>query len=370
MRLYCWAVLASLLGSCLGCKGGGNKEVVEEEGEATVLVMSGGLTRDPTHMVEAFFTEANSSSSFCFLPDLPADRNFNTIDWVGGRLIVCGGDVMAAQRFGLSCLFLTKVEDWQGWVELRPTGQEKVSLQQRRISHLSWNSPEGLLLLGGVGISNSTTEWVPLEDPKPPQDGDEEVAPTPAAPPFSLHHPVQDACGIPLGETFIVTGGFHSKREVTMYNLTGDYWDLPGLNSGRWSHGCGSYTRGEAGQQTVLVVAGGIDPDFTALTSTEVLLLGEWEEWQFVEDLPGPLEHLSSAKVGNQIYISGGESVYSPGMVEYRDQHSILVWEDQEEDEDEDVEGAWVEAGRLKIGRNFHGMVAVEEIFVNQYCQD
>ena len=33
-------------------------------------------------MVEAFFTEANSSSSFCFLPDLPADRNFNTIDWV------------------------------------------------------------------------------------------------------------------------------------------------------------------------------------------------------------------------------------------------------------------------------------------------
>ena len=56
-----------------------------------------------------------------------------------------------------------------------------------------------------MGISNSTTEWVPLEDPKPPQvmrspatlllypdqDGDEEVAPTPAAPPFSLHHPVQ-----------------------------------------------------------------------------------------------------------------------------------------------------------------------------------
>ena len=105
-------------------------------------------------------------------------------------------------------------------------------------------------------------------------------------------------------------------QQVTMYNLTGDYWDLPGLNSGRWSHGCGSYTRGEAGQQTVLVhltassagfysavqvVAGGIDPDFTALTSTEVLLLGEWEEWQFVEDLPGPMEHLSSAKVGNQV---------------------------------------------------------------------
>ena len=28
------------------------------------------------------------------------------------------------------------------------------------------------------------------------------------------------------------------------------------------------------------------------------------------------------------------------------------------------------QVGKLKIGRNFHGMVAVEETFVNQYCQD
>ena len=48
-----------------------------------------------------------------------------------------------------------------------------------------------------------------------------------------------------------------------------------------------------------------------------------------------------------QIYISGGESVYSPGMVEYRDQHSILMWEDPEEDEDEDVEGVWVEVHHI-----------------------
>ena len=57
----------------------------------TVLVMSGGLTRDPTRQVEAFFTESNNSAS-CFLPDLPADRNFNTLDYIEGKLVLCGGD--------------------------------------------------------------------------------------------------------------------------------------------------------------------------------------------------------------------------------------------------------------------------------------
>ena len=57
----------------------------------SVLVMSGGLTRDPARHVEAFFTESNNSAS-CFLPALPADRNFNTLDYVEGKLVMCGGD--------------------------------------------------------------------------------------------------------------------------------------------------------------------------------------------------------------------------------------------------------------------------------------
>ena len=57
----------------------------------SVLVMSGGLTRDPARHVEAFFTESNNSAS-CFLPDLPADRNFNTLDYIEGKLVLCGGD--------------------------------------------------------------------------------------------------------------------------------------------------------------------------------------------------------------------------------------------------------------------------------------
>ena len=75
-----------------GCKGKGKEKVVKvSDDDGTVLVMGGGLTRDPARHVEAFFTESNNSAS-CFLPDLPADRNFNTLDYVEGKLVMCGGD--------------------------------------------------------------------------------------------------------------------------------------------------------------------------------------------------------------------------------------------------------------------------------------
>ena len=130
------------------------------------------------------------------------------------------------------------------------------------------------------------------------------------------------------------------------------------------------------------MVAGGTGGEFEPLTSTEVLILGDWTEWQFAADLPGPKvtiimivstmmvmiqEYLSSAKVGNSIYLSGGESVYLPEMQDYEDRHSILVWEPDEDEEDE-VVGVWAEAGKLRVARNFHGMAAVPEEFVKKFC--
>ena len=58
----------------------------------SVLVMSGGLTRDPERPVKAFFTASNTSENSCFLPDLPEDRNFNTLNFINNQLILCGGD--------------------------------------------------------------------------------------------------------------------------------------------------------------------------------------------------------------------------------------------------------------------------------------
>lgn len=164
--------------------------------------------------------------------------------------------------------------------------------------------------------------------------------------------------------TVIFSGGYHSQTAVTMYNLTGNFWQLPKLNTGRWSHGCGSYTRED---QTILLVAGGTGSDFAALQTSEVIILGDWDDWQYVVDLPGPRQFLSSAKVGNDIYISGGESVYNPGMQDYEDKHDILMWEPDLEEEEE-VVGAWVEVTKLKVARNFHGMAAVPEEFVTKYC--
>ena len=41
------------------------------------------------------------------------------------------------------------------------------------------------------------------------------------------------------------SGGFYTQRLVTMYNVTGDSWELPALHTGRWSHGCSWYEKGE-----------------------------------------------------------------------------------------------------------------------------
>jgi len=236
--------------NALACKSKGKEKVMKvSDDDGTVLVMSGGLTRDPSRHVEAFFTESNNSAS-CFLPDLPADRNFNTLDYIEGKLVLCGGDVMPSQRHGMSCLYLTQVYDWSGWKELDPLGPEKVTLTEKRYSHTSWKSPNGLLLIGGAG-SPTTTELVKtnIEEVEEEEDYEEEDEKKKKKPRnvygFSMEHKIQDACGIPVEDTYILTGGYHTRTTVTMYNISGNFWELPQLNTGRWNHGCGYYVREE-----------------------------------------------------------------------------------------------------------------------------
>ena len=40
--------------------------------------------------------------------------------------------VMMAQRYGMSCLYLTQVYDWTGWKELEPKTQGLVTLKEKR----------------------------------------------------------------------------------------------------------------------------------------------------------------------------------------------------------------------------------------------
>ena len=116
---------------------------------------------------------------------------------------------MTAQRFGLSCLHLTEVYEWTGWAELEPKTEEKVTLKEKRYSHLSWKSPEGLLLLGGTA-SPTTTEFVPtkVQEEEEEDEADEtKKKKEKNVYGFSMENKIQDACGIAVQDTYIITGG-------------------------------------------------------------------------------------------------------------------------------------------------------------------
>ena len=49
------------------------------------------------------------------------------------------------------------------------------------------------------------------------------------------------ACGIDLGDSYVVTGGRYSLQRVTKYSLTGEVTYLADLQQGRYYHACTSF---------------------------------------------------------------------------------------------------------------------------------
>ena len=49
------------------------------------------------------------------------------------------------------------------------------------------------------------------------------------------------ACGIDLGDSYVVTGGYFSGRKVTQYSLSGEVTYLADLQQGRLNHACTSF---------------------------------------------------------------------------------------------------------------------------------
>ena len=101
------------------------------------ILITGGWNGASLKSVEAYNP---NTKKICKLPDLPDYRYEHTL---------CGGLLCGGYETGKSCL------------KLGPSGFVKatVTLQKRRNSHLCWNLPEGVLLLGGDS-SPSTTELV------------------------------------------------------------------------------------------------------------------------------------------------------------------------------------------------------------------
>ena len=55
------------------------------------------------------------------------------------------------------------------------------------------------------------------------------------------NHKRSQACGIDLGDRYVVTGGEFSMKKVTLYSLTGNPTDLADLQEGRERHACSSF---------------------------------------------------------------------------------------------------------------------------------
>ena len=85
-----------------------------------------------------------------------------------------------------------------------------MTLKDKRYSHLSWKSPEGLLLLGGTA-SPTTTEFVPtkVKEEEEEEEADEtKMTKEKNTYGFSLENKIQDACGIAVQDTYIITGEY------------------------------------------------------------------------------------------------------------------------------------------------------------------
>ena len=116
--------------------------------------------------------------------------------------------------------------------------------QHRRKFHTSWETENGIYLMGGEGSyqtsefarnDGTVTEGFSLQYPtrfytNPTQKGNLLT--------FSL---LRLSCSIPDGDSVVVTGGHFSKGNVVRYNESGFVEDLPELITGRFSHACSWY---------------------------------------------------------------------------------------------------------------------------------
>ena len=126
------------------------------------------------------------------------------------------------------------------------------------------------------------------------------------------------ACGIDLGDTFVVTGGNDgsTKQTVAQYTEDGTMTYLTQLQTGRWGHACAKYIN-EDGETVstklnitiyftifmqTLLVTGGHDISPMGLSSTEIYIESVWS---FSQSLPTPRVYFSAATVGNSVYIFG-----------------------------------------------------------------
>merc|ERR1719342_1888528 len=202
-----------------GCYSGPPSCESPQADELAILVTGGS---GATTSAEVLFT---NGSSICELPAMSQSKSVHT----QSGLTACGG--CCSDTKGRSCI---KFEDGS-WTTLTD------NLMERREDHSSWITPDGDILLIGGEYSLTTTEIVY-------QNGTSIRS-------FDLKYDTKYACSIELPEMFILIGGTYTRTTVSRYSTSGWMEDLPKLNEGRRSHGCGYFYNDD--MQRVFLVAGG-----------------------------------------------------------------------------------------------------------------
>merc|ERR1712154_574205 len=220
-----------------------------------------------------------------------------------------------------------------------------VSLIQRRVAHLCWSLPGGggeVMLLGG-DYSPTATEIVSADGSSTKTSWD-------------LKYKTQNACGVEVDDTFIVTGGAdwyapdRALNSVVRYNSQGVSEDLPSLTVRRYNHACGSYLD-DNGQRVVLVTGGFYRGSKTRnLDSTELMV--DFKAWRPAANLPSARSALRAASLDNKVFLFGGEDSSWSSL------NSILFYDTTRD--------TWQPAGNMTVPRAYHAVAVFPD--VSQLC--
>ena len=289
-------------------------------------VMIGGWDGDTLADVELF---PRPHLDTCSIPNLPQPRKDHSLSLLsGGRLVVCGGTDGSQRTLPMS---LEYIDSCISWIAGNTSWTHFYNMSRARSDHTAWvppSLPNSIVLLGNSWVSEErqTAEIVP--------DGTT----------FLLEHNGYGACGIPDGDTILLTGGndhFPDGNFVTRYGISGFVEELPQLPENRWHHACAALPTTGA-----FIVAGGNHYNGTdnSLSSVLTLLPGA-TLWTLLASLPRALVDARASIVGGSLRVNGGLTLglYRSEVLQYHPE----PWD------------RWVVVGDLRRKRHGHAALSI-----------
>jgi len=307
-----------------GCKSKGSPKATVNSTRVEGILISGG------HGAETATDLYIGNNKTCSLPALPDQRWDHTMGVVEGMPVICGG---TKQQYSIdsvtphTCLRFTSSSTAGVWTDY-------FTMSCPRTQPTSWVSKEGLVVFGGGNCFGA------------------EIVPSGGGFGFSGSNK-RYSCNIDDTSSTIITGGLNSLDVIERYSSTGKEETLPKLNTGRWAHGCGSY-KGSGGSM-VLIVAGGADKAYKALSSTESIVVGE-KAWSMVKPLPYVLERMGSISMLNNVFFIGGRTDDGKWPVA---SGKILEFDGKD----------WKETGQLPVARDSHAVAKVDVANFLGFCK-